>query len=248
MTITLSSFTMRSALTTMALTLALLVLAMPVLAQDEGGDMKQEVNGTAGSKSSDQTTMVSYVGTAQQLARYAAAERDPVAMITAARILVQQNAADATTPDEESGQSDDSGATVPATAQGLLDAAQQLAPDDDNVSAMIADVEGMMEGERGGVYGPKRYTGNVGGSDREDTWNLGDFRGSEPARVIVDGDGDTDLDCYIYDENGNLIDSDTDTTDYCILGWTPAWTGGFRLRIRDYSNNGLTNSYVISHN
>jgi hypothetical protein len=169
-------------------------------------------------------------------------------MVTAARILVEQNAADATTPDEEAGQSDDSGTPVPSTAQGLLDAARQLAGDDDNVSAMIADVEQMMEGDRGGVYGPKRYTGTVGGSDREDTWNLGDFRGREPARVIVDGDGDTDLDCYIYDEGGNLIDSDTDTTDYCILSWTPAWTGGFRLRIRDYSSNGLTNSYVISHN
>lgn len=35
--------------------------------------------------------------------------------------------------------------------------------------------------------------------------------------VIVQGDGDTDLDCWLYDSAGNLVSSDTDLTDYCIL-------------------------------
>ena len=38
------------------------------------------------------------------------------------------------------------------------------------------------------------------------------FRAGERARVVVDGDGDTDLDVFVYDENGNLIASDTDMT------------------------------------
>jgi hypothetical protein len=35
--------------------------------------------------------------------------------------------------------------------------------------------------------------------------------------VIVDGDRATDLDCWIYDWRGYAIDSDTDSTDYCLL-------------------------------
>lgn len=42
---------------------------------------------------------------------------------------------------------------------------------------------------------------------------------------------ETDLDLYIYDENGNLIDSDIDNTDICVCTWTPRWTGRFKIKI-----------------
>jgi hypothetical protein len=43
------------------------------------------------------------------------------------------------------------------------------------------------------------------------------FRAHQPGTVVVEGDYDTDLDCWLYDENGNIVDSDTDNTDICIL-------------------------------
>jgi len=223
-------------------------LAVPVYAQES--EQQKEVNGRAGVKSNDQTEAVSYVGTAQDLAQYGTSQRDPVALISAARILVQQNAGDAEAPDEEERQSDESGegSNVPTTAQGMLDAARQMAGDDDTVAALIQDVENMMSASRGSMSGPRRFRGSVGGSDREDIWSLGNFRGRSPARVILRGNGRTDLDCYIYDEHNNLIDSDTDRTDLCVLGWTPSWTGPFRLRVRDYSNNGYKNYYAFAHN
>jgi hypothetical protein len=49
--------------------------------------------------------------------------------------------------------------------------------------------------------------------------------------VLVVGDGDTDLDLYVYDENGYLIDSDTDATDRCIVSWTPRWDGCFMVKV-----------------
>lgn len=58
-----------------------------------------------------------------------------------------------------------------------------------------------------------------------------DFRGGCEASVTVIGDHDTDLDLYIYDENGNLIDSDIDNTDICVCTWTPRWTGRFKVKI-----------------
>lgn len=61
--------------------------------------------------------------------------------------------------------------------------------------------------------------------------------------VVVDGDGDTDLDLYVYDENGNLIDSDTDFSDYCLATWTPLWSGYFTIRI--VNRGAISNVYRL---
>ena len=78
-----------------------------------------------------------------------------------------------------------------------------------------------------------------------DIYNI-TFRGGEYARVTVNGDGDTDLDLYVYDENGNLIDSDTDRTDYCICTFTPKWTGVFKIKIKNLGN--VYNRYRLTTN
>jgi hypothetical protein len=63
-----------------------------------------------------------------------------------------------------------------------------------------------------------------------DEWAL-NLPAGEYTSIVVDGDGDSDLDAYLFDESGNLVDSDEDFTDYCVLGVIPAWTGRFTLRI-----------------
>lgn len=72
------------------------------------------------------------------------------------------------------------------------------------------------------------------------------FRGDEKAVVAVNGDGDTDLDLYIYDENGNLIASDTDSTDSCVATWTPKWTGKFTIKV--VNRGSVYNRYEIATN
>lgn len=62
--------------------------------------------------------------------------------------------------------------------------------------------------------------------------------------VIVNGDGDTNLDLYVYDDNAYLIDSDTDPTDYCVATWTPLWDGCFTIKV---VNRGLVyNQYTVT--
>ena len=68
------------------------------------------------------------------------------------------------------------------------------------------------------------------------------FIGEYPARIEVKGNGTTDLDCSVFDENNNRVAYDNNSTDYCRLNWSPAWTGYFRLEIK---NLGPYNNYYI---
>jgi hypothetical protein len=59
--------------------------------------------------------------------------------------------------------------------------------------------------------------------------------------VMVRGDGDTDLDCWLYDSAGRLVSSDTDSTDFCVL---PApGVGTHRVAIRNLGR--VYNDYAI---
>jgi hypothetical protein len=66
------------------------------------------------------------------------------------------------------------------------------------------------------------------------TWTLrGKYEKEANASVYVNGDGSTDVDCFVYDSSGGLIDSDTNPLDTCYLTWRPAWTGYFKIVIKN---------------
>jgi hypothetical protein len=96
----------------------------------------------------------------------------------------------------------------------------------------------------GDPSGPNYGTGRV---DARSTniYNV-PFEGGAPALFTVRGDGDTDLDLYVYDENGNLICSDTDYTDQLVCSWSPRWTGMFRIEVRNLGN--VYNRYQVRTN
>ena len=96
--------------------------------------------------------------------------------------------------------------------------------------------------------------GRVGGpmSNRDtvlayssDTYSV-TFQGRETAQILVAGDGSSDLDCAAYDNNGNLVALDNDSTDTCLLLWMPAWTGKFRVVVRNMGDT--DNEYSIRSN
>ena len=74
------------------------------------------------------------------------------------------------------------------------------------------------------------YTGALNGG-RYETLTLRFQEGSTYA-VVGACDADcSDLDLRLYDEDGNLIDSDMNPDDRPIVAVQPAWTGGFRVRV-----------------
>lgn len=78
-----------------------------------------------------------------------------------------------------------------------------------------------------------------------DIWTI-NYDGSRLAQVGVIGDGDTDLDVIVYDENGHLIGSDLDGTDRCLVSWTPKWTGKFKVHVRNQGK--IPNCYRLLTN
>jgi hypothetical protein len=98
--------------------------------------------------------------------------------------------------------------------------------------------------QAGAVGGPKDDIHNVKARS-VDVFRV-TFRAHELAAIAVRGDGDSDLDLYVYDENGNLIACDTDPTDQCLVTLVPQWTGQFVIRV---VNRGfVSNTYRIGTN
>ncbi|GAB1415270.1 hypothetical protein MASR2M117_06760 [Paludibacter sp.] len=125
----------------------------------------------------------------------------------------------------------------------ILADARTLAESDKTLLAMIDKVEKTTP-TRGAVGGPKEgyYKVAAGGSDIFTV----KFWANERATVAVSGDGDTDLDLYVYDESGNLIVKDDDYSDDCIVNWTPKWTGQFTIKVVNCGN--VYNRYAIVTN
>lgn len=96
----------------------------------------------------------------------------------------------------------------------------------------------------GQVGGPTGHRDTVL-TNSSDSYNI-TFRGQELAQVLIRGDGSSDLDCFAVDNNGNLVDSDVDFTDTCLLEWNPIWTGKFRITIVNVGNS--DNEYSIVTN
>ncbi len=98
--------------------------------------------------------------------------------------------------------------------------------------------------EAGSVRGPRLGSETISARS-VDTFTIV-FYGGELAKVGVLGDGVTDLDLYVYDENGNLIASDTRDSDRCFVSFTPKWTGAFTIKV--VNRGWVYNHYTLGVN
>lgn len=200
----------------------------------------------------ERAAALSQASLARELAVYGAEHKVPLALVTAARILgdnpvthstdqAQQGVRRGVTVTERSREDVQEPALEPAA---LLSAARTMAADDSHLGMIIDHLTGELGGARGATGGPVYRDGRVRAGYYN--WYNITFNGGENAHVVVDGDGDTDLDCYAYAEDGSLVDSDTDTTDYCILDWFENWTGTIRIEIHNLGD--VYNDYALMTN
>jgi hypothetical protein len=96
----------------------------------------------------------------------------------------------------------------------------------------------------GAVGGPRSSCISARGYSTH-TYQL-DFVGGQDAMVSVDGDHTSDLDAYVFDEAGHMIDWDMRSIDAGSLAWKPHWTGTFFVRVKNRGAH--SNHYCISVN
>lgn len=78
-------------------------------------------------------------------------------------------------------------------------------------------------------FGAQGGQGYLSGN-RYTTYNV-TFNGGEQADVAISGDGSSDLDLYVYDQNGNEVCHSTSYGDdeHCVF--YPRWTGPFLIKV-----------------
>lgn len=192
--------------------------------------------------------VVEQLSLADQLVRYGYQTKTAMPLIQAVQIYKALNVTAATDDAAKASEGTASESTslsktdvISYDEAKILEDASKFADGNKNLLALIADAK---KATRGVVPSPIYRVDRVN-ANTTDIWRF-TFRGGENAIVYVSGDGDTDLDLYVYDENGNLIDSDTDSTDECVCTFRPRWTGQFTIKIKNLGR--VYNRYVLRTN
>ena len=118
-------------------------------------------------------------------------------------------------------------------AKNLLNDAKLFTKGDDQMLQLIEKMEKNANASisRGAVGGAKSVNRTVDG-EATNMYEVNFIEG-ELAEILVVGDGDTDLDLYVFDSLENLIEQDDDYTDRCYVSWVPKWTGKYIIVIKN---------------
>ena len=163
---------------------------------------------------------------AHRLAVHGWRTRDPLALMTAAQLLIDRPAR------EVEGHVAPAGAVAPANPLLLLAEARAAADGRPHLLGLIGDLERRARAvPRGSTTGPRQLYASV--AARTSREHRIDFAGGEPAVVYVSGEGGSDLDLYVYDQGGNLVARSTGPRAECIVRWLPGSEGPFRVEVRN---------------
>ncbi len=191
---------------------------------------------------------VSALKLANEMIKYGYEQQSALSLLSGAQILLEteydqlREKKDGPAVDESEGEKK---SRVSYNIESILNDATEMAEGDENVQGIATELgEFLNVVHRGAVGGPKRTIEKVR-ANSTDTYTI-NFIGGRLAEIVVSGDGDTDLDLYVYDSSGNLIEKDDDYTDDCYVSWYPKWTGKFIVKV--VNRGGVWNEYVIVTN
>lgn len=196
-------------------------------------------------KSDAATSAFSDLALAERLISYGDKNKDSMALILAAKIKKSNPSKEVKrekTSEGGNGQETSKADKASNTAADVLTRARKLAGKNKGLLAEVDLVSGMKS--RGHARGPQISRTKVR-ARRTDVYRM-KFKGRKTAAIVVNGDHDTDLDLFVYDNNGNRVCSDTDSTDTMICRWRPRWTGTYTVKIKNYGK--VYNRYTLRTN
>lgn len=121
----------------------------------------------------------------------------------------------------------------------LLAEAKKLSGDDKIINTLIEEITAKLPKkevvvQRGAKFG-RVYTSRRVSAGSYYTFHL-TYRGGYAASLSIIGDGDTDLDFYVYDSYGNLVGSDDDYSDQAYFYWTPRRDTQYKIKVINRGN------------
>ena len=191
---------------------------------------------------------VSALRLASDLVKYGYAQQSALPLVDALQIIAENptqpmNAERQGTEVAENGEGKNGKVTLDFAT--IAASAKEFADGDETILKLIAQVEAdSQSNHRGAVNGPREACYAVA-ANGVDTYELSFVKGYL-AEIGVAGDGDTDLDLYVYDSNGNPIAADTSYSGDCYVNWVPAWTGRYIIKV--VNRGPIYNRYVIVTN
>lgn len=222
---------------------ALTFAPMTAMAQDKTGQNMADVPAAA------ERGPVAKAALAQDLFAHASETKNAVAALAAAQIMQSIELEDVErekeTKDNEmasEGAEGTDAADAPTEAPAMLAAAREFAGGDPALVGLIDDAEA--EGSRGRIGGASKTLSRLPGG-KIDVFKV-PFYGGRTAELAILGDGDSNLDLLVTDENGNAICSDSSYSDRLYCAFTPRWDGYFLIAVANQGR--VRNSYYILTN
>ncbi|MCF2602869.1 hypothetical protein JQM84_04055 [Parabacteroides distasonis] len=213
------------------------VLLMGATAVAQTTETKEDLKGEV-------SVPLSSMRLANDLIRYGYAQQSALPLIQALEIMAE-TPTQTLRGEKENTQEASKDGTLSYDYNKIVADAKEFADGNEHLLALISSIEEEKAGSsRGAVNGPTKHVDVVNG-DTADNYQIS-FVANYLAEILVSGDGDTDLDLYVYDSNGNLIAKDDDYMDDCYVSWIPAWTGRFKVRI--VNRGPISNRYVLLTN
>lgn len=130
----------------------------------------------------------------------------------------------------------------PPDAGAMLALAAELTGGDATLLALVEDARAELS--RGAVGGIKQWVSRVR-SGYTDVWEIA-FEGSTRAELAIIGDGRSNLDVVLTDENGNVLCFDSGPSDQVQCDFVPAWDGNFYLSVENAGSD--RNTYYLVTN
>ncbi len=174
------------------------------------------------------------------VAAYGRVNKDPLSLITAARLqrFVAQK--------DVSRVAEFTNETPPPPndpAQSLLEEAKALSQNDPVIVAMAQDI--LASKAKGRVNGVAVSRGKVA-PGKTDVFKGQNFESGKYAEAYVEAQGNGEVRLSVYDEKGNLICKDANPADTSYCGWWPSETQPFTLKLESRSDAPV--AYKVSTN
>lgn len=180
---------------------------------------------------------------AEELTTRGLASQDPLVLLMAARLKQL-------TPDREvqrpvlgaATQARPRNAPAPRSAEALLARVRTLAAQRPDLLALAEDIA--KERPRGLEGGPRTHR-QVAAAAGTDTY-IDNFRPGDSATVLITGDGESNLDLYVFDSGGRRICASEKLDDVEVCRWQPASPGRYRVQV--VNRGRVENQYEMRSN